>query len=177
MSSLDEKQAQSLEAGGSDLVAFTVEGTAASALATGEIARILCIGTGIEERQLRALASLPVDAFLLSMKDVSGTWTLQDLATVGAISRRVDKYILVEVSAPPGNKDLEALRDIGVSGVVVDVGALGATKLKKLKTSLLEMPRHRSRRRERIRATLPGLVYGAAPEPQQEEDDEDDDDE
>ena len=51
------------------------------------------------------------------MTQVSGPWTLKDLATLGSISRRVDKYVLVEVSQPPGKKDLEALRDMGGPGL------------------------------------------------------------
>jgi hypothetical protein len=108
------------------------------------------------------------------MTGVSGPWTLKDLATVGAISRRVDKYTLVEVSQPPGEKDLEALRDIGVIGLVVDVGAVASSSLSQLKTALLEMPRPRSNRRERSRAILPGSVFapGPAPAPRREEEED-----
>jgi hypothetical protein len=175
VSSLTQEEAQAYQDNGSDLLAFTLEGTLASALACDEIARVLCLAPDIEEQELRAIASLPVDVFLLSMTGVSWSWTLKDLAMVGAISRRVDKYVLIEVSQPPGEKDLEALRDIGVHGLVVDVGAVASSSLSQLKTSLLEMPRPRSSRRERSRAILPGSVFapGPAPTPQHEEDDED----
>ena len=177
VSALGEGEAQIYEDGGSDLLVFNLEGTAASALASQEIARILCVDPGIEEHRLRAVASLPVDAFLLPMTGTSASWTLQDLATVGAISRRVDKYTLVEVSQPPGKKDLEALRDIGVNGLVLDVGSVSVEKLKELRAALLEMPRPRSGRRERSRAILPGSVYAvaaAAPGREDEEEEEDD---
>jgi hypothetical protein len=176
VASLAEGEAQNYEDSGSDLLVFNLEGTAASALTSEEIARILCVDPGMEENQLRAVASLPVDAFLLSMTGTAASWTLQDLATVGAISRRVDKYILVEVSQPPGKKDLTAMRDIGINGLVLDVGSVGVDKLKELRTALLEIPRARSNRRERSRAILPGSVYSSAPAPSRE-DEEDDDDE
>jgi hypothetical protein len=176
VSSLGAGEAQSYEDGGSDLLVFNLEGTAASALASQDIARILSVDPGIEEHRLRAVASLPVDAFLLPMTGVSSAWTLQDLATVGAISRRVDKYTLVEVSQPPGKQDLEALRDIGINGLVLDVGAVSTESLKELRADLLEMPRARSGRRERSRAILPGSVYAAAPTPSREDDDEEEDD-
>jgi hypothetical protein len=176
VSSLGEGEAQAYEDGGSDLLVFNLEGTAASALSSEEIARVLCVGPDMDERQLRAVVSLPVDAFLLPMTQVSGAWTLQDLATVGAISRRVDKYTLVEVSQPPGKKDLEALRDIGVNGLMIDVGSVSAKDLKDLKTALLEMPRPRSGRRERSRAILPGSVYSSGPAPRREDEEEEEDD-
>ena len=174
VTSLAEGEAQSYEESGSDLLVFNLDGTAASALTSEDIARILFIDPGIDENQLRAVASLPVDAFLLSMTGASSAWALQDLATVGAISRRVDKYILVEVSQPPGKKDLEAMRDIGVNGLVLDVGSTSAEKLKELRTALMEMPRARSNRRERSRAILPGSVYAAAPAPSREDEEEED---
>lgn len=174
VASLGDADAEAYEQRGADLLVFNLEGTAASALVSEEMARILCVDPGIDENQLRAVASLPVDAFLLPLPNVSAGWTLADLATVGAISRRVDKYTLVEVPQPPGKKDLEALRDIGVNGLVLDVGAVGAEKLKELKAALLGMPRPRSNRRERSRAILPGSVYAAPQEPQREDEEEDD---
>ena len=101
---------------------------------------------------------------------------LKDLATLGAISRRVDKYILVEVAQPPSQKDLEALRDMGVQGLVVDVGSVPSDKLSDLKQSLLDMPRPKSNRRDRATAILPGSAYAvqAEPEPEQEEEEEED---
>jgi hypothetical protein len=179
VSSLTQEEAQAYQDNGADLLTFTLEGTSASALSGDEITRVLCLDPSIEQEELRTIASLPVDAFLLSMTSVSGSWTLKDLATVGAISRRVDKYILLEVSQPPGEKDLEALRDIGVSGLVVDVGAVASSSLSQLKTALLEMPRPRPPRRGRSRAILPGSVFdtspAAAPAPRREEEEEEDD--
>lgn len=175
VSSLSEDEAQSFQDGGSDLLVFDLEGTAASALASENIARILCIQPGIEETEFRAIASLPVDAYLIPMNDISGPWTLQNLATLGAISRRVDKYILVEVSQAPGKRDLEALRDMGVNALVMDVKAAGAKGLGALRTDLLEMPRPTSRNRSRSRAILPGSAF-MPPEPMQHDDDDEDDD-
>jgi hypothetical protein len=176
VSSLAEEEARAYQDSGSDLLVFNLEGTAASALASDDIARILCVDTGIEESELRTIASLPVDAFFISMTSVSGPWTLRDLATLGFISRRVDKYILVEVSQTPGRKDLEALRDVGVSALVVDVGSVGAEGLSALRTALLEMPRPTSRSRRRNRAILPGSAFSPQQQSEPEPDDDDDDD-
>ena len=176
VSSLSEEEAAAYLESGSDLLAFPLENTTASALDSEEMARILSIDAEMEEQQFRAVASLPVDAFLVSMTQVSAAWTLKDLATLGAISRRVDKYVLVEVSQPPGKKDLEALRDMGVQGLVLNVGSVSAESLAELKQALLDMPRPRSNRRERERVMLPGSVYGLSdsPEPEHEEEEEDD---
>lgn len=103
--------------------------------------------------------------------------TLGDLALVGSVSRRSDKYILLEVQKPIEGKDLEALRDIGVHGLLVDVDAMGLDNLKSLKTSLMEMPKQVFKRRDRPIAILPGSIFAPAEEPEPHEDEEEDDEE
>jgi hypothetical protein len=163
VSSLNEAQAQDYRDSGCDLLAFSLPDTSVAAIASDEVGRILLVDPGIEERELRAIESLPVDVLLLLMRNVSGPWSLRDLATIGAISHRVSKYILVEVSHPPSQKELEAIRDIGVHGLVVDVGETSPEALSGLKKGLLEMPRPRPPRAGRANAILPGSALSASP--------------
>lgn len=172
--SLNEEQARALREAGCDLLAFSLTGTSVAAVTSEEMARILCVAASIEERELRAVESLPIDALLLSMTEVGGAWMLQDLATVGSVGRRVRKYVLVEVSQPPGQGDLEALRNAGVHGLVLDIGAVPAEALAQLKTALLAMPRRQSSRRDRAAALLPAPVISSAQGPEPEEPEEED---
>ena len=176
--SMTTKEVQDYQESGCDLLAFPLEGTPVAAVASDEITRILCIEPGIEEGELRAIMALPVDLFLLSMSGHSGPWTLSELAAVGSVSRRAgDKYILVEVSQPPDGKELEALRDIGVHGLVVDVGHVTAEAMAGLKKGLLDMPRQRPGRRARRNAILPSSTFSLGETPGREDDDEEEDDE
>ena len=175
LSSLNEKEAQALEEGGCDLMAFALQGTTVTAVASEEIARVLCIGMDIDSDELRAIDGLPVDVLLLPMTDISAPWTLPDLAAIGRVSSRVNKYILVEASQLPGPKELEALRNIGVHGLVVDIAVVESQRLTELKTAMQNMPRQRSGRRERVTAILPSSAFpgGFSPareEPEPEED-------
>ena len=132
----------------------------------------------IAEEELRAIMALPIDMLLLSMSGHSGPWTLSELASVGSISRRSgDKYVLVEVAQPPDGKELEALRDIGVHGLVVDVGEVPAEALAELKKGLLDMPRQRPGRRTRRDAIVPGSAFLPGEAAEREDDDEEEDDE
>ena len=167
VSSLSEADAGSYESGGCTLLAFGLEGTSVAAVASDDIARVLCIDPGIDSTQLRIIGALPVDVLLLSMNHLAGPWTLQDLAVVADVCSRVNKYILVEVPQPPGAKDLEALRNLGVHGLVLDVGEVGAKGLSDLHAALLDMPRQRSRRRERTTALIPGSAFSVPDEPEQ----------
>ena len=173
---LTDESSQAYQESGCDLLAFSLEGTPVSAVSSDEIARVLCLDLDADERQLRSIDSLPVDVLLLSLTGQAAPWTLADLASIAAISRRVNKYVLVEVSAPPGKKDLEAIRKVGVDGLVLEVGAVSAKSLAELKESLLDMPRSRPGRRERATAIIPASVFPSGQAPAPEDPDEDDDD-
>jgi hypothetical protein len=175
-SSLTEETAQEFRDNGCDLLAFSLENTAASILSADDAARILYIKTEVGERELRGIAALSVDALVLPMTSISGPWDLANLASVAAISRRVDKYILVEVSSPPSDKDLEALRNAGVNGLVLDVAIVDQDALQKLQAAALAMPRQRSSGRGRSGAIVPSSVFPSSSAPQREEEEEDDED-
>ena len=174
LSAISGEDAQACAEGGADVLAFGLESAASSMAGEDELARILTVAPDLSDRQLRAVAALPVDCFTLDMTAVTGPWTLQDLVTVGSISRRTDKYVLVLLSAIPGKDDLAALRDMGASGIILDLSGVSADDLAGLKTALLEMPRPR-RRRDRARATVPSAGFSSAPAPSREDDDDDDD--
>ena len=175
LSSLDEEAARTFEDSGCDLMAFSLQDTAVSAVSSEETARVLCIEMDIDPEQLPAIGALPVDALLLPMSGMSAPWTLQDLTAIGMVSRRVNKYILVEASQLPGPKELEALRNIGVHGLVVDVAAAGSQKLAELKTAMHDMPRQRAGRRERATAIIPSSAFpGGFSFPREDPDSEED---
>jgi len=172
LSSLNEEEARAFREGGCDLLAFPLLGTSVAAVSNEDLGRILCLDPPLEEGDLRAIDSLPIDVLLLSMKSVSGSWTLRDLATVAAVSRRTNKYVLVESAQLPSPPELEALRNAGVRGLVVDVGSSSLEALVQLKTALLDMPRHRPSRRDRPSAILPGFTQPLEPAPHHEEEEE-----
>ena len=173
--SLTGEDAKAYGDGGCDLLVFPLQSTSINAVASDTIARILSLETEIELERLRAFDSLPVDALLLTMPNVTAPWTLADLAAVTAVSRRVSKYILLEVSQPPGAAELVALRDAGVHGLVVDVASTPSGSLTDLKAALLVMPRRRPGRRERAIASLPGSVFSSVEPPSHEEPEPDED--
>ena len=175
--SLDDDDAQACQDCGADLVTFTLESSAAAATAgQDELARLVAVSADLSDRQLRAVAALPVDGFVLDMCSVSGPWTLQDVVNVGALTRRTDKHVLVQVSNPPTGKELEALRNMGASGLIVDLSALSSDELADLKSALQDMPRPRPRRRDRMRGPVPSSGFTPSSPPSREEDDGHDDD-
>lgn len=175
-SALNEEDAKAYREAGSDIMVFELAGTAAAAVSSDEVARVLLVELGMEEAEIRSIDSLPVDVLLLTMPDIKGPWTLADLTKITSISRRVSKFILVQVATPPGKGDLEAIRNAGVDGLVVDIIAMGPEAASSLKADLLDMPRQQPPRRGRATAILPGAIF-APPAPRSEPDEDDDDEE
>jgi len=174
---ITEDSVNGFKEAGCDMLAFGLADTPVSAINSDEMARVLCLDPSADERQLRAINPLPVDVVLIDVTSQSGTWTLGDLTNITAISSRVNKYILVSISEPPGAKDLKVLRDAGVHGLVVDAGSVSMDSLSKMKSDLQEMPRPQPGRKGRTAAVLPSSVFAVDRAPAPEEPDEDDDDE
>jgi len=177
VSGLSKDDAQAYQESGSDALVFSLEGTSASALVNDELARFLCVDPNMDDKELRAVSSLPIDGFVMPLTQGNDGLTLGDLASVGSVSRRSDKYIVLEVEKSIEAKDLEALRDIGVHALLVDVDVIGIDNLKSLKTDLLDMPKPTFKRRDRPIAILPGSVFAPPEEPEPHEDEEEEGDE
>ena len=174
---LNEESAQSSQEAGGDMVAFGLPDTAVGALSSKDAARILCLGTDVDERQLRAIEALPVDVIMVRVPGKTGAWTLGELATVTAVTTRTSKYVLVEVSAPPEKQELEMLRDAGIHGLALDVGAVSQASLSDLKQALQDMPRPQPNRRDRRVALLPASAFPQGDMPSHADPDEEEDDE
>ena len=172
--SLSTESAAAWREAGADPIVFSLANTALAAVTSKDAARILIVDASLPPEELRDINPLPVDAVLVSLPGDPSGWTLQDLAAIARVSGRVGKYLLAEVSGAPDGDTLEALRNSGVSGLVIDVSA-GEETINGLKEALLNMPRPGADRRNRSSAILPGSVYTAR-RPAPAEDDPDDDD-
>ena len=173
--SLTEDGVSGYKEAGCDVLAFGLKDTPVSVINSDELARVLCLDSSADERQLRSINPLPVDAVLIDVGGQKGSWMLEDLTNITVISSRINKYILVSISEVPGAKDLEVLRDAGVHGLVLDVGAVSADSLSQLKADLQNMPRPQPGRKSKNAAVLPSSVFSAdrAPAPAEPDDDDD----
>ena len=172
--SLSAADAEALRQAGGDLVVFS-ENTKLDAAVSRDLARILTLAPQMPAEDLRDINPLPIDAVLITIPGNPTQWTLQDLAAVTRITSRVGKHVLAEIAGAPAPGALEALRDAGIAGLVVDL-SLGPETIAQLKTDLLNIPRPGANRRSRPSAILPGSVYAPRrPAPPDDPDDDDDD--
>ena len=118
-------------------------------------AYILNIPLDTEDRVLRTIETLPVDAVFVSLGSEDTAMTLSHLSCIGSIRTMVDKYLMVRVPATISSKEVECLRDIGVDVLVLDAGRSSIRTLDNFKEILCNIPRQsKSRKEKKIVASL-----------------------
>ncbi len=167
---------EKLTGAGGDFIVFSALDTPLGIVEHGEGGRILEVDPSISEGLLRTANTLPVDAVLISEKENSGhplNW--QHLMLFRRFADLLIKPLLVTIPARISAKELGALWEAGVSGVVVEITAkTPADSLKKIGQAIDKLEAPTPRRKESLGALLPRAVRqeGAAVVEEEEEDDE-----
>ena len=169
---LDGEGARELLEKGCDFFVVSPDKVTVEAVKDDRAAYLLVLPQDADERFLRAIEDLPVDAVIMSLGSPKSPLTLQHLITVCSVRSLFDKYLAVEAPVDLSSKEIEGLRDVGVDALVVDAARSSERTLGNLKEALLSAPRQRRSRSERVSPVLPRGSY-AEPSHSHEEDDED----
>ncbi len=148
---------------GADFVVLEPQSASAETLLEEGIGLVLALGQDISDTSLRLLADLPLDALLVPAP--VAPLTVARLLEVRRIAVLARTPLLMEVGQGLGASRLQALRDAGVAGVILDGEALD--RLPDLRAAIDALPARGRRREERPEAVLPahGVV---APEEEEE---------
>ena len=165
---LDDKTADGLVQKGCDFFLIDAANASVESAKDDRADLILSIPADASDGFLRALEDLPIGATFISL-NANGPLTLQSLIDVASMRTMFDKYLLVQAPSDLSAKELEALRDVGVDAVVVDVGSASEESLKTMKQRLLELPRQRKPRSERASAVIPSGMPGGNTHPDPDE--------
>ena len=158
---------------GCDYIVLESMDTEAAVLNEEDLGTVITLGGDLGEEAIRSICELPVDAVLFSPAQRAQPMTIGHLASIQRVRGLTDKPLLVEAPLGLGEPDLKALRNLGISALIVDVPP--ATKITKVKASIEGLP-PRMPPRESRDAQLPQLA--SAPEasrPSPEDQDEDED--
>ena len=150
-------------AAGADFVVLDEE-SSADAVLEEKTGLVLTLGRDAGDTELRALAGLSLDA--LDVGPLGEPFTLRRLMELRRVSLLSQTPLLVDV--PPGIEAsrLEALREAGVAGVVLD--GRSADKLQALRQAVLSLPPRGRRREGRTEALLPSVAAAASSEEDEE---------
>lgn len=161
-----------LRNGGCDFFVFQSGDVPVEALEEGEIARIMAVPVDMEDRLLRTLEDLPVDAILLRMGEMDSTLlTIRHLMQIAAVRGMTSKHLIVEGPSLPSQRELESLRDAGVDALAIETANVTVARMKELRKTLVDLPQRRSRP-ERASAVLP--YHGVSAERAGREEEEED---
>jgi len=136
---------------GFDFVVFPPASTPMAALKDEKVGKILEVGTSLNEGLLRAVDELPVDAVLVGDKQEGKYFlTWQHLMFFQRCADLLTKPLLVSIPSSVSAKELQALWEAGVNGVVVEAGVeQPVERLKELRQVIdkLIFPSQRKRRK------------------------------
>ena len=165
-----------VQAGG-DFIVFPAN-TSLKILEDEEVGKVLEVEASLDEGLLRAVDGLPADAVLITGQEKSDYFlTWHHLMLFRRFADLLTKPLMVSV--PPGvtADELQAIWEVGVDGVVVDI-VVGQPvgKLKELRQMIDSLALPSKRRRTKTAALLPHL-RGETGIVTEEEEDEDEDEE
>ena len=169
--------AQAADPDGADFQVFASDDTTLAALAGDDRTIVMDVSPDLDDHLLRALDSLPVDAFLVRLND-EGALTVRQLMRLGRVRNATSRWLLAQVAALPSKEEAELLRDAGVAAIVVSAGGLTADAIRETREMLVDIPREsaRKKRRDQAAVSLPRPARGTASAPPPPEPDDDDDD-
>ena len=173
VNSVNEEQAKQLIETGCDFLVFEAEDTAAAVLNDEELGTLLSVGPGLDEEVGRAIQDLPIDGVLFSPKGDLLPLTVKKLIDIQMVRGLVDKPLVIEAPSSLGQADLEALRDAGIGGLLVqlsDGDAIG-----ELRESIAGLPRRKPPTSSRPVVALRGTTVEHESHSHGDEDDEDPD--
>lgn len=173
--SVSEEQAASFKEKGCDFIVFDPENTAAAVLNDDELGKIIAINSELSEDEGQAIHMLAVDCALFTPNESVKPLTVQRLIDIEVIRGIVGKMFIMSSPADLGKSELEALRNAGVAGLVINLDA--AEDIAKTREAIDSLPRRPDSSRGGMMAQAPTAGFAAFaassdPDPEQEEEEE-----
>ena len=157
---MDRDRADQLKERGCDFFAFDAGSTAAGVLNDDELGKLITVGPDLNEDMARSIQDLPIDGVLFSPEQNLAPLTVEKLMEVQSVRGLVEKPFAMAAPAELGSAELEALRDIGVMGLVVDLTSPHA--IEEMREAVAKLPRRRPRR-QAFRALVPRMATESTP--------------
>lgn len=157
---------EKLQKDGCQFVLVSSEDAAAEVLLSEELGVGIPVSDGLDDSRIRAIEDGPFEFLLYSPASVS--WPLSVGAVLGLqeLISSYSKHIFLELPSGaglPGEKDLEVLKNLPVSAIVLDMAKAKAGDAAKLKESIAKLePRKPSARSERSSPLVPMAGRGSS---------------
>jgi len=142
-----------------------------SAVPEEKTGRILHLDLSLGEMLLRAVNELPVDAVLVAGNNGDKSVTLNYLLCIQRVAYLVNKPILVQIPLNAGSRELQALWDTGVVGVVAEFSdSESAGKIPGLVEQAAKLSPPNLHKKVKLSPIIPRLQPEVAQQEEEEED-------
>ncbi|HJX70121.1 MAG TPA: hypothetical protein VJ441_03405, partial [Dehalococcoidia bacterium] len=131
-----------------------------------EIGKVMKIALPCDDGLIRTIDQLPIDAVLLDFREEGKNLTISQLMNCQWLAGSIGKPLLVAIQQELTDKEIQALWEAGVNGVVVEVRDKTQQRLVKLCQAIKALSPATRKLRER-RVVLPhlgGEANSATPE-------------
>ncbi len=138
-----------------------------------KMGRIIELDPSLADGLLRTVNDLPVDAALVSMLGKDDQITLDRLMQIRRLVFMINKPVLVSIPDNLTVPELQAIWDMGVSGVIVEAAdEQSAEKLAQLRKAIEQLTPSAIRKKEKTSPILPQM-RAETPPPREDEEEED----
>lgn len=173
----DNKKATAVEAGG-DFIIFPATSQVTDTPKDDKTGKILQVESSMDDGLLRVVNDLPVDAALVADTfEGNGSLVWHQLMIFQHLANLLSKPLIVTVPAAITEKELKALWDAGVEGIIVEIDTVRAEGIKELRQAIDKLPPRTGRKHGKVNAILPrtsGESPTATPPDEEEEEEEED---
>ncbi|MCS7206648.1 MAG: hypothetical protein NZ951_01745 [Dehalococcoidia bacterium] len=145
-------------------------GAPLEALNHEDLGRVVHLPKDVPEEVANALEPLPVDGVILA-EPVKPPLSLATAVELAVWRGKIPRPVLVPVEHPPSAWELETLRDIGISGVVVSCAQMKPAALQDLRQRLQSLA-HRRPSKDRPHPLLPQVTVPTAARSEEEEEED-----
>lgn len=145
-----------------------------------ETGKILMLDPEVEDKYLRQLDDLPVDAVLVGSAEGSPCrLTLKNYMLCHRMAVAVSKPLVIHASNKIGGAEIEEMWEYGIDGIMVDVDCADSDIVAGFRTMIDKLDLSARRKKIRLAPVIPGT--GSSPsagshEPEPDEDGDDDED-
>jgi hypothetical protein len=152
---VNEDSIEELKGMGGDFIIF-VASEAPASLLQDDIGKVIKITTPFEDGFIVTIDQLPIDAVLLDFREEGENLTVSQLMNCQWIADSINKPLLLAVQQRLGDKEMQALWEVGVKGVVVEIEEEPLAELVRLRQAIAALSPV-SRKPGEKRAVLPRL--------------------
>ncbi len=160
-----------------DFTVFSID-TDMALVKNASCGKVLIISSDIEDKYLRMLDDLPVDAILLAQCEGQPCRpTLQHYMLCQRIAMSVSKPLIVHVGTNIGVQEITDLWDYGIDGIMVDVDNVDPMIISNLEKIIGNLELKAKRKKIRLAPIIPNIAVSQSqqqPEPAPDEDDDED---